>query len=99
MKTILTPHAGYVILNAPPEKEAVTASGLYVPESATENSNMLIATVYASGGSKEEIYEFIGDGDTVATFKNKAMRFSHGENEYFLVRFEDILFTVSQEDS
>lgn len=99
MKTRLEPQVGYVILNVPEEKPTVSASGLYVPETAQENANMLLTTVYASGGSDKELSIFIEEGDTVATFKNKAMKFTHEGQELILVRYEDILFTVVEENA
>jgi co-chaperonin GroES (HSP10) len=94
----MTPNVGYVILHGKPEEEVyINKSGLFIPETAQENANMLFSTVYASGGpaTHDQPAVELSVGAEVATFKNKAMRFSFAGAEYFLVRLDDVLFAVN----
>lgn len=87
MSTPLQPLADYVVAQSE-EPETKTASGLYLPEKATEKPK--VAKVVAAGKDAKQIK--VGDRIVYKSFSTTEVKV--GADEYILVKEEDILATV-----
>jgi len=87
MSTPLKPLADYVVALAE-EASTKTASGLYLPDNATEKPK--IAKVVAIGKDIKQVKE--GDRIVYKGYSTTEVKVEH--EEYILVKEEDILATV-----
>lgn len=96
-KIQFAPTAGYILIE-PQEIETKTASGLYLPENATQEKPQK-GKVLANGGSiyqdSREIVSPAKIGDTVIYKKWGANEVKEDNKEYLFVKFEDILAVVT----
>lgn len=93
MKTLnLKPTAGYLLIE-PVEKEAKTASGIYLPDNAGEKPQMgkVIATGPKTYSDGHEIESPAKLGETVMYKKWGGNEVKIEGKEYIFVKFEDIL--------
>lgn len=87
MSTNIQPLADYVVAKAE-EAETKTASGLYLPDKATEKPK--IAKVVAVGKAAKQVK--VGDRIIYKSYSTTDVKV--GADEYILVKEEDILATV-----
>lgn len=87
MSTPLTPLADYVVAQAE-EAATKTASGLYLPEKATEKPK--IAKVVAVGKEAKQVK--VGDRIVYKSYSTTEIKV--GSEEFILVKEEDVLATV-----
>jgi chaperonin GroES len=87
MSTPLTPLADYVVAQAE-EAATKTASGLYLPEKATEKPK--IAKVVAVGKETKQVK--VGDRIVYKSYSTTDIKV--GSEEFILVKEEDVLATV-----
>ena len=87
MGSPLTPLGDYVVAVGE-EAETKTASGLYIPEKATEKPKT--AKVVAVGPNAKQVK--VGDKIVYKTYSPTEVKI--GKDEYILVKEEDILATV-----
>lgn len=84
----IIPLGDRVLLKAKASEEK-TASGLYIPQTAQEKTQ--IATVIAVGDDKEIIVKV---GDTVIHDKYSGTQIKDGDEDYLIIKNEDILAVV-----
>lgn len=92
----IQPLAGYVLVE-PAQAESKTASGLYLPENATDKPQH--GKVLAVGDSiwesgVKEIKSGVSVGQTVIYKKWGGNDFKIGDTEYQFLKFEDVLAIV-----
>jgi chaperonin GroES len=87
MSASLQPLGDYVVAQAE-EAETKTASGLYLPDKATEKPKT--AKVVAVGKEAKQVK--VGDRIVYKSYSNTDVKV--GSEEYILVKEEDILATV-----
>ena len=87
MSTPLQPLADYVVAQAE-EAATKTASGLYLPEKATEKPK--VAKVLAAGPNAKQVKA----GDRIVYKSYSTTEVKVGAEEFILVKEEDILATV-----
>ena len=87
----LHPVAGYVLVE-PAQKQAQTASGIFLPESSSEKPQH--GTVMACGADTDEAKCPVKKGDTVIYKKWGGNDFKVGDVEYQFLKFEDVLATI-----
>jgi chaperonin GroES len=87
MSTPIQPLADYVLAQQE-EAAAKTASGLYLPDKATEKPK--IAKVLAIGSVVKQVK--VGDRIIYKSYSTTDIK--HGSEEYLLVKEEDVLATV-----
>lgn len=89
MSTPLQPLADYVVAVGE-EAESKTASGLYLPEKATEKPKT--AKVVAVGPAAKQVK--VGDRIIYKSYSTTEVKV--GSEEYILVKEEDVLATVKK---
>jgi chaperonin GroES len=87
MSSPLTPLADYVVAQAE-EASTKTASGLYLPDNAAEKPKT--AKVVAAGKDVKQVKA----GDRIVYKSYSTTEVKVGDQEYILVKEEDILATV-----
>ena len=96
VKVKFSPTAGYILIE-PQEVETKTASGLYLPETATAEKpqkGKVLANGNAIYQDSREILSPAKIGETVIYKKWGANEIKENGKEYLFVKFEDILAIV-----
>lgn len=92
------PLAGYVLVE-PKEAQTRTASGIILPESATEEKpqeGKVLATGEALVIDGKTVECPVKSGDTVIYKKWGTNEIKVGDKEYFLIKFEDLMAVVAE---